>query len=255
MIKIAIKTKVACPKCGYQLNNDAKFCAECSNNIKIYLFCRGDYRVILDDENFIFEQQVFFSVDTKKIKTNNILEISHKTSAWGCSEIMKIITIDGNEFKYEIVLSNGDDETFNKLCNHLNKLVANRPSEIRKKCNVCGNIFCYNANDILVNNSNIRSAAISSLGTMTSAVAGTRYDAYEQNKMANNSLNKIINFNKCPNCGSSNLSDISNENVISNQSNNISSAADEIKKYKELLDCGAISQEEFDAKKKQLLGL
>ena len=33
------------------------------------------------------------------------------------------------------------------------------------------------------------------------------------------------------------------------------SNADELKKYKELLDCGVISQEEFDAKKKQLLGL
>lgn len=33
------------------------------------------------------------------------------------------------------------------------------------------------------------------------------------------------------------------------------SAADEIKKFKELLDMGVITQEEFDAKKKQLLGL
>ncbi len=33
------------------------------------------------------------------------------------------------------------------------------------------------------------------------------------------------------------------------------SLADEIKKYKELLDLGAITQEEFDGKKKQLLGL
>ena len=31
--------------------------------------------------------------------------------------------------------------------------------------------------------------------------------------------------------------------------------ADELKKYKDLLDSGAISQEEFDAKKKELLGL
>ncbi len=31
--------------------------------------------------------------------------------------------------------------------------------------------------------------------------------------------------------------------------------ADELKKFKELLDCGVISQEEFDAKKKQLLGI
>lgn len=33
------------------------------------------------------------------------------------------------------------------------------------------------------------------------------------------------------------------------------SAADELKKFKELLDLGVISQEEFDAKKKELLGL
>lgn len=33
------------------------------------------------------------------------------------------------------------------------------------------------------------------------------------------------------------------------------SSADELKKFKELLDSGAITQEEYDAKKKQLLGL
>lgn len=33
------------------------------------------------------------------------------------------------------------------------------------------------------------------------------------------------------------------------------SSADELKKYKELLESGAITQEEFEAKKKQLLGL
>ena len=36
---------------------------------------------------------------------------------------------------------------------------------------------------------------------------------------------------------------------------NNDSAADELKKFKELLDMGVITQEEFDAKKKQLLGL
>ena len=33
------------------------------------------------------------------------------------------------------------------------------------------------------------------------------------------------------------------------------SSADELKKFKELLDMGVITQEEFDVKKKQLLGL
>ena len=43
------------------------------------------------------------------------------------------------------------------------------------------------------------------------------------------------------------------ERVNTNQSG--ISSADELKKYKDLLDSGIITQEEFDAKKKQLLGL
>ena len=53
--------------------------------------------------------------------------------------------------------------------------------------------------------------------------------------------------------------DYINERVISLKSVEIStqnsSAADELKKFKELLDMEVITQEEFDAKKKQLLGL
>lgn len=36
---------------------------------------------------------------------------------------------------------------------------------------------------------------------------------------------------------------------------NSTSSADEIRKFKELLDEGMITQEEYEAKKKQLLGL
>ena len=43
------------------------------------------------------------------------------------------------------------------------------------------------------------------------------------------------------------------EQIKSN--NSLTSKADELKQYKELLDSGIITQEEFDAKKKQLLGL
>lgn len=44
------------------------------------------------------------------------------------------------------------------------------------------------------------------------------------------------------------------ESAAANQTATYGSA-DELKKFKELLDSGIISQEEFDAKKKQLLGL
>ena len=49
------------------------------------------------------------------------------------------------------------------------------------------------------------------------------------------------------------------ENATRNQGTTIiqqaASPAEELKKMKELLDMGIITQEEFDAKKKQLLGL
>lgn len=51
------------------------------------------------------------------------------------------------------------------------------------------------------------------------------------------------------------------ENIILNRSKNQGSIvqqvspADELKKFKELLDTGIITQEEFDAKKKEILGL
>ena len=46
-----------------------------------------------------------------------------------------------------------------------------------------------------------------------------------------------------------------NVSPIPTSINSASSDADELKKYKELLDQGAITQEEYEAKKKQILGL
>lgn len=45
------------------------------------------------------------------------------------------------------------------------------------------------------------------------------------------------------------------DNQASTKPNNEANIPEELKKYKELLDSGVITQEEFDAKKKQLLGL
>lgn len=48
------------------------------------------------------------------------------------------------------------------------------------------------------------------------------------------------------------------ENYIQNRNKSVAvtqvSGADELLKYKELLDMGAITQEEFNLKKKQILG-
>lgn len=134
-------------------------------------------------------------------------------------------------------------------------------AETRKRCNVCGYIFCYNQADIKKNRSNATQAVLSSIGGIAGAVGGAYTASAVNNSNAQNSLNKIVDFNRCPQCNSTNLSVISDEEFEKMKEQNSQpqqstvSAADELKKFKELLDIGAITQEEFDAKKKELLGL
>ena len=42
---------------------------------------------------------------------------------------------------------------------------------------------------------------------------------------------------------------------VPQQNSNVASTPEQLKQFKELLDAGVITQEEFDAKKKQILGL
>ena len=70
--------------------------------------------------------------------------------------------------------------------------------------------------------------------------------------------NSFGNSTKTNHCHSIDVRTISKEEWNAEQTGpnpTTLSAADELKKFKELLDSGVITQEEFEAKKKQLLGL
>ena len=132
--------------------------------------------------------------------------------------------------------------------------------EFRVRCNVCGKIYCYTNKDLENNLKNASMVRLSAVSAMTNAVSGTAYNANEANKDARAYKDKIIDYNKCPNCNSTDVTKLTDEEweAEKNKTNiptNNNSVADELKKFKELLDMGAITQEEFDAKKKQLLGL
>ncbi len=135
-------------------------------------------------------------------------------------------------------------------------------AEIIKRCNVCGQIFCYNQADVKKNIDNAKSAVLSGIGQIAGGISGAYTASAVNHANAQNSLNKIVDFNRCPQCNSTNLSVISEEEFekIKEQNQAVQqpttvSVADELKKFKELLDMGAITREEFDAKKKELLGL
>lgn len=136
-----------------------------------------------------------------------------------------------------------------------------RNSEHRMRCNVCGHVFCYNDEDISKNSKNAGLGAISAIGGLASILGGgTIFHTHHLQGQADRYTDKIVDYNRCPSCNSTDIIEMKDtEEKQSNQSSNTTisaiSPAEEIKKFKELLDMEIITQEEFDAKKKQLLGL
>ena len=136
--------------------------------------------------------------------------------------------------------------------------------EFRKMCNVCGHIFCYTQADLENQKKKLLSAGLSSLaaaGQMFAAPFGTVTGSINS-AAADNKAKEVIDYDRCPKCGSRDLRELTKQEfqqemqaANTRQTAAAPSAADELKKFKELLDMGAITQEEFDAKKKQLLGL
>ena len=131
-------------------------------------------------------------------------------------------------------------------------------SEHHMRCNVCGHIFCYTDDDLNQNAKNAGMGLLSSIGVFASLFAGTIFHTHHLQGQADRYEDKIVNYRRCPSCHSIDISEMKDREEIKQPSNTViseNSPFEEIKKYKELLDMGIITQEEFDAKKKQLLGL
>ena len=140
--------------------------------------------------------------------------------------------------------------------------IDNKDTETRMKCNVCGHIYCYTFEDLQRNEKLAKSAVADSLLGVGEALGGTRLGSQVATAKADGKMNQIVDFKKCPKCHSTDVTALSKEEFekakqeqIASASAPAVSAADELKKFKELLDMGVITQEEFDAKKKRLLEL
>ena len=145
----------------------------------------------------------------------------------------------------------------------LEEIAQERAKEFRKKCNVCGHIFCYTQGDLEANRKKLINSGLSSLAAAGQMLGGAHTAGAVNSAAADNKAKEVIDYDRCPKCGSRDLRELTEEEFqqemrAANAQQTASaapSAADELKKFKELLDMGAISQEEYAAKKKQLLGL
>lgn len=142
-------------------------------------------------------------------------------------------------------------------------VMEDKDTEIRKRCNVCGHLYCYSLYDVERNKERAKSAIVAGVAGIANVVGGAYTASAVQSANADNALNGIVDYSRCPHCGSMDVRTLSKDEWAAEQAKAAQgsalapavSAADELKKFKDLLDSGAITQEEFDAKKKQLLNL
>ena len=133
--------------------------------------------------------------------------------------------------------------------------------EVRKQCNVCGHIICYTPADLVNNRLNKMNATASTIASVGGAMGGLYTASAVHQGNASQARKDIIDYSKCPQCGSKNLRVISQDELVGNTSpvhrnqagSSSISAADELIKFKELFDMGVISQEEFNQKKQECL--
>lgn len=112
--------------------------------------------------------------------------------------------------------------------------------EYYSKCNVCGKIICYTDKDLKDNAKNSLIAGLAAMSSIGNAVAGTRYDMYESGKLSSRASDKVVDYSKCSNCGSKDVTLVTKKFAIfSNRNNGNYSVKDllsEAKKYLEKKD-------------------
>ena len=84
--------------------------------------------------------------------------------------------------------------------------------EYRKRCQVCGKIFCYTDKDINNNAGNAALSALSALGGLASIFGGgTIVHTAVNNRNMQYYGDKVVDYSKCPYCGSKSIVNVSDE--------------------------------------------
>ena len=128
-------------------------------------------------------------------------------------------------------------------------------------CKSCDKLSFYTKEDIDRQIKNAKSAMLDSIAGIGGAVGGNVIAGNQFLDRADRSLGAMRDFSACPFCGSKDI-EYYNENDYEDYKNRTSTKAapdkdpvEEIKRYKELLDQGILTEEEFQKKKTELLGL
>ncbi len=227
--------------------------------MELYFKTAGAEAWTLTDNRIILGCKEIFLVDVKRIQHSPAGFLSNGTITVHDTKSDKgfVVLVYGRKQKEEGMQA---AEYIQAFLNDPAKMAEKPKRGFQKCCNICGHIFCYTKEDLAKSNElKIKANYERSMGKVewwtTSMVTGN-----QRQQRADDMEARVVDYNKCPKCGSTDIRDATDADIENSKSSNSTvvqqpSAADELKKLKELLDMEVITQEEFDAKKKQLLGL
>ena len=272
-----------CINCGHKLDDNMRFCPACGasqTQLQQSAFEAKDEdpkpNIMMSKIGIFKEWGVsdgFVVVGKDKYQPSEIQKVDIAAEARGLKNgVVQIWMKNGkvHTLGYKSIENDQARQAIQWIIENSSDEVAKAKAENREfycRCTVCGKIWSFNMSDLERNETLIKIAKSASRGSMVSAVSGilggsivaSQIGTYSNAAAADNAIAQVKDYFRCPDCNSTKTEIISDEeakNQINQMKNQPAvSAADEIKKFKELLDSGIITQEEFDTKKKQLLGL
>lgn len=192
------------------------------------------------------------------------VELDIPFSELNCTKMGSTYNIWGQGYSFNIsTASNEDAKGLEYIYQRsMEKIMKKLDEEHIMRCNVCGKVFTYTELDVRSSKRAVEEAAQAQQRANMDYLFGSTVRGTIAQGNANAAMNaaseKESKIGRCPHCNSTNVTEISAEEAAKAAETPAAPAAssmDELKKLKELLDMGIITQEEFDAKKKQLLGL
>lgn len=205
--------------------------------------------------------EVNYDVNTKK--SSGVLWFSVKGDSSRRVLSTKAGVMDQAKTAFEYIIEHSSDERSKRQLAKKYEENEKYGSDYYMQCDLCKHIFHYTHQDLINDaKAELEAAKQQALGGLNMAF-GNAYMGQRDVHNAEEKSSRIVDRNKCPKCGCSKLNRLTEDEAKAelekqNAPTQVvaeTSAADELKKFKELLDMGVITQEEFDAKKKQLLGL
>lgn len=79
-----------------------------------------------------------------------------------------------------------------------------KDDELRKKCEVCGKIYCFTVGDLMSSQGSKGAARLNQIGAFGQMLGGSLLGAHVMGAAAERERAQVVDYDRCPNCGSRN---------------------------------------------------